>query len=62
MEFKQNKTMPAEKQIVTANPDVTTVRVIMASIIQSECNVIICTFVIVFMQLTTLFLVQDRLI
>ncbi|KAJ8773934.1 hypothetical protein K2173_009365 [Erythroxylum novogranatense] len=25
MEFKQNKTLPAEKQIVTANPDVTTV-------------------------------------
>lgn len=27
MEFKQNKSMPAEKQIVTANPDITTVRV-----------------------------------
>lgn len=27
MEFKQNKNMPAEKQIVTANPDITTVRV-----------------------------------
>ncbi|KAL4039113.1 hypothetical protein IC575_002756 [Cucumis melo] len=25
MEFKQNKNMPAEKQIVTANPDITTV-------------------------------------
>lgn len=26
MEFKQNKFLPAEKQIVTANPDINTVR------------------------------------
>lgn len=28
MEFKQNKFLPAEKQIITANPDVTTVRIL----------------------------------
>lgn len=30
MEFKQNKFLPAEKQIITANPDVTTVRMLPA--------------------------------
>jgi len=30
MEFKQNKFLPAEKQIITANPDVTTVRILPA--------------------------------
>lgn len=30
MEFKQNKYLTAEKQIITANPDVTTVRILPA--------------------------------
>lgn len=29
MEFKQNKFLPAEKQIVTANPDINTVSLLL---------------------------------
>lgn len=35
MEFKQNKTLPVEKQIVTANPDINTVCNIPASVLFS---------------------------
>ena len=31
MEFKQNKFLPAEKQVVTANPDINTVSVFSVS-------------------------------
>ncbi|KAL7170952.1 hypothetical protein ACSBR2_035749 [Camellia fascicularis] len=33
MEFKQNKFLPAEKQIVTANPDINTVSFVMMMIL-----------------------------
>lgn len=38
VEFKLNKALPAEKQIVTANPDITTVRCISTFLAHNFCN------------------------
>jgi hypothetical protein len=42
VEFKQNKVLPAEKQIITAYPDITTVCSIWTCVVSAWIGVMIC--------------------
>lgn len=48
MEFKQNKYLPAEKQVVTADPDVTSVSIALCIMHYKEDKTCSCLFSVLF--------------